>query len=94
MFSFSNSPLILLVTCSIYNTFVEKENDTRYVTKTLDAKKIPCLSSQVWEVVATTKSPTLQVRHVKMKFKTLQAIKKKKTCDWFINYSLDLFVNS
>jgi hypothetical protein len=44
-------------------------------------------------MVATTKLPTLQVRHVKMKFKTIQAI-KKKTCDWFVNCSLDLFVNS
>jgi hypothetical protein len=38
MLNFPNSSLILLVAHSIYKTFVENKNDTKYVTKTLDAK--------------------------------------------------------
>jgi hypothetical protein len=38
MLNFPNSSLILLVAHNIYKTFVEKENNTKYVTKTLDAK--------------------------------------------------------
>jgi hypothetical protein len=43
------------------------------------------LSFQGWEVVATTKSPTLKVRHVKRKFNTPKPhIHKMRVDDWFI----------
>jgi hypothetical protein len=38
MLNFPNSSLILLVAHSIYKTFVKNKNDTKYVTKTFDAK--------------------------------------------------------
>jgi hypothetical protein len=43
------------------------------------------LSFKGWEVVATTKSSILKVRHVKRKFSIQKpVIHKRRTCDWFI----------
>jgi hypothetical protein len=85
MLSFPNSSLILLVAHSIYKTFVENKMTQNMLPKHLMQKYHIGLSFQGLEVVATTKSPTLQVRHVKRKFNTPKPhIHKMRAGDWSI----------
>jgi hypothetical protein len=91
MLSFLNSPLILIVAYSIYKAFGREQNGSKYVSKHL-MQKYHGGPPRCWEVVATTKkTPTLRL-NMWRGIQTPQAI-KKRACDWFINYSLDLFVN-
>jgi hypothetical protein len=81
-FNFSNSSLILLVAHSIYKTFVVSKITQNMSHNHLMQKYHIGLFFRGLEVVATTKSPTLKVRHLEIKSNTKRFLCiKGESCD-------------